>query len=180
MRKHEKIKILELGSGIFPYTGKAGEEVIHMDRIKLPHIEVVHDLNKKLPFKSNSFDKIVSTSVLEHIKNVTFLIREIHRVLKKKGTAVIVVPHFSGSGAYADTTHEHFFSRESFDSFGDQHHRNYYFKIKFKILERKIIFGRLHRLLGLEFIFNRIPKIYEHFLTYLFPARSIRIILEKI
>lgn len=45
-----------------------------------------------LPFPDNHFDYIVCADVLEHIKDHKKAIREIARVLKKNGTAIITVP----------------------------------------------------------------------------------------
>lgn len=46
------------------------------------------DIAKKLPFKNNSFDKIVCTLVVSHIKNLEKFIKEIQRILKKGGIFV--------------------------------------------------------------------------------------------
>jgi len=45
---------------------------------------VVADAEKSFPFSSNSFDRIVSIALLEHIPNDEKTISEIVRVLKKK------------------------------------------------------------------------------------------------
>lgn len=47
----------------------------------------------KLPFKDNSFDKIFSTEVLEHVPNDLKAAQEIFRVLKPGGLAIITVPN---------------------------------------------------------------------------------------
>lgn len=46
-----------------------------------------------LPFKDDSFELITMLHVIEHIKNDKAALREIVRVLKKKGTALIVTPN---------------------------------------------------------------------------------------
>lgn len=55
---------------------------------------VQHD-GKILPFPSGSFDFIVSSHVLEHIakKDAETYVHEIHRILKKGGSAVIGTPN---------------------------------------------------------------------------------------
>ena len=45
-----------------------------------------------LPFKSNSFDFVLCNHVLEHIYDDNKAMKEIHRVLKKNGTAILQVP----------------------------------------------------------------------------------------
>src|SRR3989344_1586563 len=53
------------------------------------------DLNRKLPFKDNSFDVIICADVLEHLENDDFSIKELVRVLKKDGTIVLTGPAYS-------------------------------------------------------------------------------------
>ena len=45
--------------------------------------------NKKLPFKDNTFDIIIVSMVLHHIKNTDFVISELYRILKKGGILLI-------------------------------------------------------------------------------------------
>ena len=45
-----------------------------------------------IPFKSNSFNTVVSNCVLEHIPPIDEALSEIHRVLKKNGQLMITVP----------------------------------------------------------------------------------------
>lgn len=44
------------------------------------------------PFKSDYFDKVICSEVIEHIINSKELLQEINRILKKGGTAVLTVP----------------------------------------------------------------------------------------
>lgn len=41
----------------------------------------------------NSFDFVISFQVIEHIKDDSFFVREVHRVLKKGGKAIIATPN---------------------------------------------------------------------------------------
>jgi len=47
----------------------------------------------KLPFKSNSFDKVIASEILEHLNDDKKAIAEIYRVLKPGGIALISVPN---------------------------------------------------------------------------------------
>lgn len=47
------------------------------------------DLNRKLPFPSNSFDVVTSNQVIEHLLETDIFVEEIYRVLKPGGYAVI-------------------------------------------------------------------------------------------
>ena len=58
---------------------------------------------KKLP--SESVDKYYSYHVLEHLKNLSEIMSEIQRTLKKNGEFHCVVPHFSNPYYYSDPTH---------------------------------------------------------------------------
>jgi|TARA_Y100000310_G_scaffold56791_1_gene52101 ubiquinone/menaquinone biosynthesis C-methylase UbiE len=48
----------------------------------------------RMPFKSNSFDFVFCSSLIEHIKNPDLLLREIKRVLKKNGLCYLSFPPF--------------------------------------------------------------------------------------
>lgn len=68
---------------------------------------VIDDLSKKFPegkfismnipplgtLKDNSYDFIVSFQVIEHIQNDKLFLKEIHRVLKPGGTALLTTPN---------------------------------------------------------------------------------------
>lgn len=44
---------------------------------------------EKLPFKDNFFDEVVGINVLEHLTNMGFALKELHRVMKKGGKLTI-------------------------------------------------------------------------------------------
>ena len=58
----------------------------------------VHDIAKKLPFKDNYFDAVVSVQVIHHarIGTIKKIIREIKRVLRAGGLVFITVPIYKG------------------------------------------------------------------------------------
>jgi SAM-dependent methyltransferase len=51
------------------------------------------DIERGLPFKDGSFDKIIFSEVLEHLDDDRHAIREVYRVLKKGGTVGLTVPN---------------------------------------------------------------------------------------
>ena len=64
-------RILELGAGKNYYKGNNDEEVIHIDFLMLPHIEVIHDLDSyPYPFKDNEFDEVRASHIIEHLKDL--------------------------------------------------------------------------------------------------------------
>lgn len=50
-----------------------------------------------LPFKSDVFDKVVSTHVIEHLDNPQHLLIEMKRVIKHHGLIHIITPHKLGN-----------------------------------------------------------------------------------
>lgn len=53
---------------------------------------LVHDV-ETLPFPDNSFDVVVSLETVEHLSNPEKFLKELHRVLKENGTAIISCPN---------------------------------------------------------------------------------------
>ena|SRR5438046_716772 len=50
-----------------------------------PDLKAIESSPYRLPFADDSFDAVVSTSVMEHAQNKPQAFREIHRVLKRGG-----------------------------------------------------------------------------------------------
>lgn len=74
----------------FDYDKRAlGEAKIMLSDKKINFI--AGDIHK-MPFKNNTFDKAVSSEVLEHLRSDTLAIKEIFRILKPGGVLAISVP----------------------------------------------------------------------------------------
>jgi SAM-dependent methyltransferase len=56
----------------------------------VPHVAQAD--GKRLPFRENSVDVVISTAVFKHVRGLENLIRECHRVLKPGGRFVITDP----------------------------------------------------------------------------------------
>lgn len=54
---------------------------------------VEHDLRQRLPLPDASFDRVVSGLVLEHLRDLPAFFREMHRVLRSGGRAVVSAMH---------------------------------------------------------------------------------------
>ena len=86
-----------------PYTTKKTKNIVCSDLSKwmllvikkqYPDIKwIKSDMSKKLPFDSNSFNKIICTQAIKHVKDINKLFREIHRILKKNGEFIFTVIH---------------------------------------------------------------------------------------
>ena len=101
-------KVLDLGCSNGELTGKIANTIgtsnvygieINKDmanKAKNKGIAVsVSDLNKVFPFAKETFDIISANQILEHVWNTDNFFREINRVLKKGGYAVISTPNLS-------------------------------------------------------------------------------------
>jgi len=153
------------------------KDYVNVDLVKFPGVDVVGDLNKfPWPFKDNQFDEILSIATFEHLDNLVKVMEEVYRISKPNAIIDIRVPHFSSLGAFGDPTHKTFFTYYTFDYFTKEFEYNFYSKARFKIKERKIVYGK-----GLGFfqwIANNFPKVHEVFLRKILPARSIYFQLE--
>ncbi len=101
-------KILDLGCGTGYYLFLLSSLPVNLDLTGLDHDKKALDEakatldNRKikfvlgdshiLPFKDNSFDKVVASEVLEHLENDERALREIFRILKPNGIVVISAP----------------------------------------------------------------------------------------
>ena len=156
---------------------------VNIDSVKLPGVDKVVDLNKfPYPFESNSFDTILCYNVLEHLGDLTRVMKECYRILKPKGTLLIKVPHFTYSGAFTDPTHKHFFSFNTFDYFvKGESDFNYYFDFNFSKINKKISFGKKFAVWNwiIEPLANIFPSIYENTPIRIFPAEELQIVIIK-
>lgn len=77
--------VLNDGSG---WPRKDFENVINLEITSLPSTNVVGD-GSKLPFPDESFDAIISLSVVEHVEDPFAYAKEMYRVCKKGGEVLI-------------------------------------------------------------------------------------------
>lgn len=73
----------------------------NLDICYYPNIDFIADVCD-LPFQSGSLDMIIFKNVLEHVKNPTKALEEIHRVLKKGGILYVKVPFLQPFHAVPD------------------------------------------------------------------------------
>jgi len=105
--KHKKILEFGCGTGVYAlfldnllenvsYTGIDLEFKQDIKKVKrrIKRIKVGFQVMdaRKLDFKNNSFDLVLSFTNLEHIKEDFKSLKEIYRLLKRKGTALIMIP----------------------------------------------------------------------------------------
>jgi len=101
------IRIFEELKGIGLDIGYDGSYILKDDSIikvnmeKLPGVQIVCNA-EKLPFKNNSFDKIMLRCILEHVIDPMIILKETKRVLKPEGKCVIEVPFINPIHAAPD------------------------------------------------------------------------------
>ena len=138
----------------------------------------VVDLEKKLPFKTNSVDEILANHVLEHVKNFVKAMHEMHRVCKRGALIKIRVPFYSAWGQFNDPTHVRFFTPFTFNYFskGNYSHEVNCKEDMFKVQKCKINFG-IGRAKKLNWIMNPLinfnQEFYCRFLAWTVPASEI-------
>ncbi len=158
---------------------------IGLDITPLPGVDVVLDLdNAPLPFPDNTFEAVYAHHVLEHLRNLAAVLGELHRVCRPGAVIDVLVPYYTCVGAFGDPTHVRFFTYRTFEHFADTDDKERYTWFsytRFTIARRRIGFGKLHRLLLVEFLANRWPNIYENFFAFLCPARtlSVQLVVRK-
>lgn len=77
-------------------------EKLHSDQyitadIESPLAKVKMDIHH-IPFEENRFDVVLCNHVLEHVRDDILAMKEIHRVLKPGGFAILLVPFFNPVG----------------------------------------------------------------------------------
>lgn len=60
---------------------------------RLRNVDFIKASSEKLPFQLETFDKVLSLELLEHLRNPSQTINEIDLILKKRGILVLSVPY---------------------------------------------------------------------------------------
>jgi SAM-dependent methyltransferase len=92
-------RVVDLGCGDMPFKAyilKTADEYIGVDWLNSEHdqsnVDVFADLTKRLPFKEDYADTVVSFQVMEHLPEPAFFLSECFRILKPGGSLLITVP----------------------------------------------------------------------------------------
>ncbi len=106
--------------------------------VELPGVDLVHDLRIfPWPFDDGQFEEIHADNVIEHLRDTTRTMEELHRVTKPGAKIFLGVPYWNSFEAWGDPTHERLFSEEIFEFYDPTtwrgKERTYYSKAKFKI-----------------------------------------------
>jgi SAM-dependent methyltransferase len=141
--------VLNLGAG-----NRVFERGVNHDVVKhRPEIDVVWDLNDlPWPWEDETFDKVVSWAVFEHL-DITLLaaMDETWRILKPGGLLDIKLPYWNHERAYQDLTHRYAVAMGIFDQLDPATERGqqymFYTERKWEILEHwqkgTAVYGKL-------------------------------------
>lgn len=102
-KPNQKIIDLGCGDGYYLYLLTSLSKNFHLigldnDRSALSNakrnlsgkkVKLIQGSVSDMPFSSNSFNKVVFTEVIEHLPDDKLALKEIYRILKKKGTLVL-------------------------------------------------------------------------------------------
>lgn len=98
---------------------------------KISNVQFINkDLEKKLNFNHNSFDKILMLAILEHLRNRSQILEEVTRILKPQGKLFLSVPN-------SQTSWKKLQRSVGIDSFVDPDHKIEFSEYQIRKLLRK-------------------------------------------
>jgi len=149
-------KKLNFGSGRDVKTGYINVDITKFDGVdKTFNFDVF-----PYPFRENTFEFVYADNVLEHLDDITRVMKELHRVCKDGAEVRIIVPYYNCFGSYNDVTHKHHFSHLAFVPFYEDKTRgNYFIDEEFTLKKINLIPTRLGRLV-LPFLRLSISQVF--------------------
>lgn len=96
-------RVVDLGAGRGELSRKLsalGHDVVAVERFtdqfraEVPLVDA--DLNARWPFEDASFDAAMGVEILEHLENPRSFFRELSRILRPRGVAVVSTPNLTG------------------------------------------------------------------------------------
>lgn len=90
---------------------------VNVDAQALPGVDMVVDLEHRLPFDDDSVAELLGNHVLEHIREPLKLMQELHRVAVPGATLALSMPHGASDDAWEDPTHVRPYFLHSFGYF---------------------------------------------------------------
>jgi SAM-dependent methyltransferase len=131
--------ILDVGCG----TRKAEPGAVGIDVHPGSAADIVWNLDEfPWPLDSDAFDRVHMSHVIEHVRDVTRIMAEIHRLARNGADVFIVTPHFSSHNSYTDPTHIRHLAARSFRYFTGEDFATFRgSNVRFSIEKLELIFG---------------------------------------
>lgn len=165
---------LNLGCG-----NKRKEGFLGVDKFECEAVDKYADIDQLLPFETNTVEEVWMDNIIEHVKDISALMSELHRICKPDAKITVLTPHFTSLSSWIDPTHLHHLSFFSMDHF-EKNAVSHYTGGGFKVETRKLSFsGGLMGLMG-RLIFNLSPKQYEAKWCFIFRASTLKFVLKVI
>lgn len=137
---HPYLEAIPANSGVVPVCGDA----------------------EKLPFKSDFFDVVIVSDILEHIQNVELLVKHLERICGSRTRLIVHVPWEEDIAVYRDNkyefTHLRSFNRHKFAELWKHNFIVCREKSTYPSLEQPVIF-RIEKYVP-GFIYNRLVYLY--------------------
>ena len=157
---------------------------VNVDFSKENGAQVAHDLDKTpYPFKANSFDFVYMSHALEHLSDPVNAMKEVWRVLKPRGFAIIRVPHYAGNANWMYFTHKRGFGYQTLLQLASvEWCKSYSMKPFSRIEDAKLRFWKKWYYPWnylMEPLANLKPVYYENTLANVFPPFEIVSVLQK-
>ena len=182
--------ILDIGCGENKIVNTIG-----IDKFDSINVDVVHDLDLlPWPFEDEQFEKLIFSHSISHLEDISAIICECYRILKPGGLIEIVAPHYSSDNFNTDPTHKMSLGLRSMNYFVYNVQFKYTYipsHIKFKLLSNKISFRECNtswrkglkfnffEIIGLQWIVNKFPRLYERQICWIFPASEVYFLMKK-
>lgn len=172
---------LDLGCGNSKTEGFVGINIVPGNGV-----DVIHDIDKGLPYSDNEVDYIKAHYLFEHLINPQFVMGECWRVLKMGGGLELILPHFSNHLTWA-IGHNTYYSYYGIvfsmitQPKGGIWERDY--RGKFELLKGKInVFTSKY--VPYTYFFKILayffPVYYEKYFCFISPANNFELVFRKI
>ena len=99
LRAAARGRFLDVGSGTMPFRSEVAglvEEYRSLDiEERVAGVDFIADVMDMAPVEAGTFDVVLCSQVLEHVRDPALALSEIHRVLAPEGRLVLTVPFLS-------------------------------------------------------------------------------------